>query len=265
MRERIYKTDALILRRSNLGEADRVLLLATPAGKRSVIARGARKTTSRLAGYIELFTHTRLLLAIGRNLDVVTQSTIAQGFPTLRSDLERLNSGYYVAELYDTCTVEQEENPQLFQLLVATFAALDTSRSVDLVVRAYELRLLHLIGYRPHLQYCAVSHQLLTKDANRFSPRLGGVLGPASVHADRDALEMDTRTFKLLRYLQREPFAAIESLQISAPVRTEAHYLLRAYITHILEREPGSSVLLNSGNEPNIQPAPGTMHKQSGR
>src|SRR5215212_8873914 len=108
MRERVYRTEAVIIRRGDMGEADRVLTLITPMGKRRVVAKGARKTTSRLAGHIELFTHTSLLLAIGRNLDIITQSTIQHSFDSMRADLRRISAAYYVAELIDRLTEEED-------------------------------------------------------------------------------------------------------------------------------------------------------------
>ena len=86
MRERIYRADAVIIRRATFGESDRLVTIYTPMGKRRVVAKGARKTTSRLAGHIELFTHATLLLAVGRTLDIVTQSVILQSFDRLRAD-----------------------------------------------------------------------------------------------------------------------------------------------------------------------------------
>ncbi len=246
MRERIYRTETLILRRTNLGEADRLLLVATPAGKRRIVAKGVRKTSSRIAGHIELFTHTRMLLAIGRNLDIITQSEVVNAFPTLRNDLDRLGCAYYVAELYDRFTQEEEENQALFRLLIATCAALDTSPHIDLVLRFYELHLLSNSGYRPQLHRCAVSHEPLTPEANRFSPTLGGAISPAYAHQDHDALLMHLPTFKLLRYLQTEPLEAIERLNLSAAVRQEAATLLQAYIQRILERKLKSEVFLES-------------------
>src|SRR5215471_12267089 len=120
MRERVYRTEAVIIRRADVGEADRALTLFTPHGKRRVVAKSARKTTSRLAGHIELFTHTSLLLAVGRNLDIVTQSVIIHSFDTLRRDLRRISAAYYVAELIDRLTEEDDENRPAFDLLVAT-------------------------------------------------------------------------------------------------------------------------------------------------
>ncbi len=244
MRDRVYRTEALILRRQDIGEADRLLAIATPNGKRRVITRGARKTSSRLAGHIELFTHTTLMLAIGRTFDIVTQSQIIHSFPGLRADLTHLGLAYYAAELYDAFTHDEEPNTQLFQLLVQTFRALDTSVNPQLVLRMYELRLLHNMGYRPHLQRCAVCQELLTEEANRFSPALGGVLCMHHRDADRYALPMSLNAFKLLRYLQTRSLAMIEHLQLSVDLCTEVEQLLRVYVRHILERELKSVTFL---------------------
>lgn len=244
MRDRIYKTEALIIRRQDIGEADRLLVIATPDGKRRVITRGARKTSSRLAGHIELFTHATLLLAIGRTFDIVTQSQVMHNFPGLRADLTHLGLAYYAAELYDLFTHDEEPNAQLFHLLVQTFKALDTSVNPHLVLRMYELRLLHHMGYRPHLQRCAVCQELLTEEANRFSPVLGGVLCIHHRAADRHALPMSLNAFKLLRYLQTRSVAMVEYLQLSIELCTEVEQLLRAYMRHILERELKSVAFL---------------------
>lgn len=245
MRERVYRAEAIILRRSDFGEADRLLLLATPAGKRRVIAKGVRKTTSKLAGHIELFTHASLLLAVGRNLDLITQSQTITAHGTLRADLRRLSCAYYAAELYDRFTEEEEENRPLFSLLVESFGALDRTASPDLVLRAYELRLLHLSGYRPHLHHCAVCGEQLTEEADRFSPAMGGVLCPRDRGADRVALPMGGPAFRLLRYLQGQPLAAVEALRLSPPVRAEAERLLRAYLRQLLERDLKSVAFLD--------------------
>src|SRR5918911_967537 len=134
MRDRVYRTEAVIIRRSDFGEADRLLTLITPMGKRRVVAKGARKTTSRLAGHIELFTHTSLLLAIGRNLDIITQSVILHSFDTLRGDLRRIGAAYYIAELIDRLIEEEDENRPAFHLLVGTLETLDTTSNIDLVL-----------------------------------------------------------------------------------------------------------------------------------
>jgi DNA repair protein RecO (recombination protein O) len=239
-RERVYRTEAVIIRRSDFGEADRLLTLITPSGKRRVVAKGARKTTSRLAGSIELFTHATMLLAIGRNLDLVTQSAPLQTFDALRTSPLCIAAAYYVAELLDRLTEEEDESRVLFDLLVGALGALDRMRHVDLVLRWFELRLLAAAGYRPQLHYCASCQAALTEATDHFSPSAGGALCPRCAPADRGVLPMSLPAFKLLRYLQAQPLAAVERLTISAPVRAETEHLLRAALRHLLERDLAS-------------------------
>ncbi len=248
MRDRVYRTEAVIIRRSDFGEADRLLTLITPLGKRRVVAKGARKTTSRLAGHIELFTHASLLLAVGRNLDIITQSMILHGFDQLRGDLRRIGAAYYAAELIDRLTEEDDENRPAFELLVTTLAALDISRNPALALRFYELHLLGYLGYRPQLYHCAVCQEALTEEANRFSPAGGGALCPRCAPTDRAAIPMSLPAFKLLRFLQAQPLDAIERLNISPAVRAEAEQLLRVYIRRILERDLKSVAFLEEVN-----------------
>jgi DNA repair protein RecO (recombination protein O) len=244
MRDRVYRTEAVIIRRGDLGEADRLLTLITPMGKRRVVAKGARKTTSRLAGHIELFTHTALLLAVGRNLDIVTQSAILHSYEQLRGDLKRIGAAYYAAELIDRLLEEEDENRPAFELLVATLGALDTTRNIDLALRFYELRLLGFLGYRPQLYHCPVCQELLTEEANRFSAVGGGVLCPRCAPTDRAAVPITLSAFKLLRFLQAQPLEPVERMSISDPTRAEVEKLLRAYIRRILERDLKSIAFL---------------------
>ena len=248
MRDRIYRTEAVIIRRSDFGEADRLLTLITPMGKRRVVAKGARKTTSRLAGHIELFTHTGLLLAVGRNLDIITQSSILHSFDTLRGDLRRIGAAYYAAELIDRLVEEEDENRPAFDLLVATLTALDSTTHADLALRFYELRLLGFLGYRPQLYHCAVCQEALTEATNRFSPSAGGALCPRCAASDRGAVPMSLSAFKLMRFLQSQPLEAIDRLNISPATREEVEKLLRAYIRRILERDLKSVAFLEEVN-----------------
>ena len=244
-RERVYRAEAVVLRRSDFSEADRLLTLMTPGGKRRVVAKGARKTTSRLAGHIELFSHATVLLAVGRNFDIVTQSAVLHSYDTLRGNLQRISAAYYVVELIDRLIGEEDENPLTFELLVETLGALDTTHSLDLALRYFELRLLGNIGYRPRLHNCANCQEPLGEDARRFSPVSGGVLCPRCENTDRRALSMSLGAFKLLRYLQTQPAEAIEMLTLSDAVCRETEMLLRSYLRQVLERDLKSVAFLD--------------------
>src|SRR5205823_396648 len=88
---RVYQTEALVLRRIPVGETDRVLVLFTrDRGKLSAIAKGARRPLSRLGGGCEPFIQSTVQLAVGQNLDVLTQCRVERSFPGLRRDLEKV-------------------------------------------------------------------------------------------------------------------------------------------------------------------------------
>src|SRR5579883_1960457 len=125
-RPRVYTTDALILKRMDYGEADRILTLFTPNfGKIKAIAKGARRTTSRIAGHIELFTRSELQLATGRDLEIITQGESKERFPHLREGLWHATTAYYLAELTDKFTEEHNEHLDLYTLLIETLRRLD--------------------------------------------------------------------------------------------------------------------------------------------
>ena len=87
-KQRLYRTSGIVLKRVDLGEADRVLTLYTrDQGKLRAIAKGVRRTTSRSAGHLEPFTLSDLLLAVGRELDVVSQAETIGAFRDVREDL----------------------------------------------------------------------------------------------------------------------------------------------------------------------------------
>ena len=123
--ERLYRTEAIILRRADLGEADRLLTIFTPArGKLRVVAKGARKPASRKSGHVELFTRSTLLIAKARNLDIVSQAETVEAYRALREDLLRSTYAHYIVELLDRFTGEEEESAELYDLLADTLSRL---------------------------------------------------------------------------------------------------------------------------------------------
>ncbi len=247
MNERIYRAEAIVLRRTDFGEADRLVTIYTPGrGKARVIAKGVRKPSSRLGGHLELFTRAQLLLATGRNLDIITQAQVVAGYRQLRLNLDRIGYAYYVAELLDKTTDEAEVNAPLFYLLADTLDGLDHDDAEPaLVVRFFELRLLGLIGYQPYLFQCLSCQTDLTTAADHWLPS-GGMLCPACATITPGALPMALPTFKALRFLQRQPLADALSLNLSDTLQHDLEDVLRRMLRPILERDLKSVAFLNA-------------------
>ncbi len=245
--EKLYRTEAIVLRRLNVGEADKILTIYTPhRGKLRVVAKGVRRTTSRLGGYVELFTQARLLIAKGRNLDIITQSEPVQIFRALREDLNLYGYTTYAVELLDRLTEESIENFPAYQLLTETFEALAAGHDPNVTLRAYELHLLNYMGYRPQLQQCVRCQAELKPMANFFSPEMGGVLCEVCGGIERRSLELSLDALKVLRYLQRNPFASGPRLRLSDELRRELERVMRAYTRYLLERDLKSAEFIHT-------------------
>ncbi len=151
-RRRLYRTEAIVLKRREQGEADRILTVFTPElGKLALLAKGVRKTRSRKAGHVELFTDATFLIARGRTWDLVTQAETIESFRGLREDLLRTSTAYYLAELLDGFTEEKDVHPALFRLLKQTLGWLAAAEGNEiwLLARIYELRVAGLARYQP--------------------------------------------------------------------------------------------------------------------
>lgn len=236
MPERSFRTQALILKRRDFGEADRLLTILTPGhGKRDVIAKGARKLTSHKTGHVELFTLADVLVHRGRELDILTQAVMLKPYIPLREDLQRGAYASYVAELLDRFTLAGEDDlGSLFTLLAATFAALGDDDDLRRVVRYFELRLLDEVGFRPELNECVFLHEGIQPVDQFFSYAEGGVVSPAARHLAPSAVPVSMTALKLLRHMQRSPYP--QTLTIPPALHAEVERLMLGYITFLLER-----------------------------
>jgi DNA repair protein RecO (recombination protein O) len=236
-RERLYRTEGIVLRRHNFGEADRLLTIFTPwLGKIRVLAKGVRKPTSRKAGHVELFTYSRLLVAKGRNLDIVTQAETIDPFLRVKGELERTSCAYYVAELVDRFTAEGEENKRLFDLLLNTLSWLGEAEDTGLVLRYFELHLLDRVGYRPQLSRCVRCDRSVDQDAGLFSPADGGVLCPRCGQGQRGCRDASAQALSTMIYLQSREYSRCSRLRIEPGTHLELESILRRYVTYLLER-----------------------------
>ncbi|HSO13650.1 MAG TPA: DNA repair protein RecO [Anaerolineales bacterium] len=236
---RSFRVDAVVLRHSDYGEADRLLTLYTrQLGKTRAIAKGARKIASRKAGHIEPFTHVKLQLAKGRDMFVVTQADTVDAYLPLREDLILTSQAAYVLELLDRFTYEDEtENSAIFRLLTDTLSRLASQLDPWLVIRYYEIRLLDHLGFRPQLFECANCGREVKPEDQFFSFSAGGVICPRCGQGLRHIHNVSVETLKYLRHFQRSSYAEASRARPSPEVQREAESLMQGYFTYLLERE----------------------------
>jgi DNA repair protein RecO (recombination protein O) len=245
-RERVYRTEAIVLRRVDFGEADRLLTALTPQrGKLKLLAKGARKPTSRKSGHVELFSYGHFLVAAGRELDIITQAETLEPYLALRSDLLRTTYAYYLAELADAFTAEQDENRPLFDLLKEALGWLCTAADLALLARYYELHLLGLAGYQPQLFVCAGCRKPLQPEPNYVSAPDGGALCPRCGRERPGSRGLSLNALKVLRFLQTREWETCRLLHLSPASHAEVEQAMGSYISYHLERKPRSVDLIH--------------------
>jgi DNA repair protein RecO (recombination protein O) len=193
---RLYRVNAIVIRRANLGEADRLVTFFTQEkGKIRAVARGARKATAKLSAATELFNVVRLQIARGKSLDLVAQCETVEVFLPLRQDLARFHLASVAAELCDILFEEFSPHGESYGAFLAALRQMSSGEAATALMR-FVMQLAQEAGFAPQLYKCAVCD----KDPinPRFSPNAGGlVCGSCAL----DALPLQEQDLESLRVI----------------------------------------------------------------
>lgn len=233
-----YKTQGIIIKRSNFGESSLMLNIYTKDfGKIEAVARGARKAKGKLKGHLELFLLADLVLANGRSIDTITSSVAAENFLNLRNNLEISFGAYYIIELADRMIMQEHKDERVFYLLKKALLFLDglasrnfntstetkaTHRCVafkdipeklnlDLLILLFQIHLLNLSGFSPELDKCVICSKPIAPGENYFSLKLGGVAGKECVYKVPEAVLISDNAIKLIRLFQFKGNSKLEN------------------------------------------------------
>lgn len=144
---RSYKTEGIILKRTNFGEADKILTIYTKHyGKIKILAKGVRRITSRKGGNVELFNQVVIFAAQGKNLDLLAEVQVINSFKTWRKDLAKVSVAYYGCELVDRLTPEGQVHREVYEFLVDYLKKISHEDRLKLT-RSLEEKLLEALGF----------------------------------------------------------------------------------------------------------------------
>lgn len=143
-----FRTEGVVIRRRNFGEADRILTIYTrDYGKITALAKGARRPRSKKAGHVELGSWCKIFVARGKNLDLLTEVELKRAFGIADFSQEKANKIYHLLELVDALTAEHAKNPQVFILLVQFLKRCTSEENFNLVSAVFKIKLLSLLGF----------------------------------------------------------------------------------------------------------------------
>ncbi len=236
------QTDALVLRIYPWSETSCIAsIYSRDFGKLSVLAKGAWRPKSPFEAALDLLSICRVVFIpkSGDALDLLTEAKLLRRYRAGATDLLRLYSGYYVAELLDRLTDKGNEQPELFELAESTLMAMaDPSLELRAVVLRLELQLLRMLGHLPSWSMCAqCGDEVPRGDRATFGLLASGVLCERCRPGSRNMILMSGSVRETF-----EQFSAPEWKKISLSTyptnnRAALRNVVKQYLTVLLDRK----------------------------
>ncbi len=201
-----FKTEGIILKRRNLGEADRILtVFSLQKGKISVLAKGVRRITSRRSGNVELLNRVSMYLHPAKTFLILTEASSLNTFQKIKSDLTLSTYAYHIIELIDKLTAENQENRNLYEHLVEVLRRLER-KPRQILIRAFEVKILSVLGF-------------IDFSSKTYISTLG----------------VSAQTGKLLGYLIITSWDEVEKMDINENQAMELENVLRYHLERVIE------------------------------
>ena len=244
----LHTTEAIVIGGHNLGEADRIIPFFTrQLGKVRAVARGARRIRSRYGGSLELFTLGQLVFfeLPNRTLHKINEFSAVEPFAELKADLGRLGRGAYLVELAGASVEEAEPNEEIFLLLRDALRLLVLHDDPRLL-RAFEIRLLRIVGYLLELYRCLICRSMLEHSAEpAISPTRGGLVCSRCRPRAQDSLPISLESLEFLRSALHGGLEQSLASPLVHPHTTSLQEVLRVCIAHFFGKRLRSLAFLN--------------------
>jgi DNA repair protein RecO (recombination protein O) len=235
----VYSAEAVVLRKVDYGEADRILTLFTrERGKLPAIAKAVRRAKSRMSGQLDVFSHGQMQLAEGRRMDVVTQFQRITRSDGLAADLPRGAAAAVVVEVADKVLEERHPQPELFEVVIGAIDHLsDPSVSARLELCDFLMRVLGELGYTPALIDCARCGKPIGEFGLGFSPIAGGAICAACNASELPSPSISARSVKVLRVCAAGDRDLFFRLRLDEDDLAALEGALEAQLEHHLDRQ----------------------------
>ena len=200
------RTRAIVLRRTNYGEADRILQLITPQGRQSVMARGVRKEKSRLAGGIELFAVSDIVIGQGKGeLGILTSARLLQFYRHIMEDYDRMQFAYETLKRVATAS-EMVDEPEWYDVAAEVLMALDAaSIELNLTRTWFYMRHASLLGHELNVTHDVDGNKLSSDLRYRYDVAEQGL-------REAPTGEITADHIKLIRLISAKPLRTLAQI-----------------------------------------------------
>ena len=243
----LYKTEGIILKSYNLKEADRILVVYTKDhGKINCVAKGVRRSQSKLRGFTQFLTYADFVLYSGKSLDTITQCEPREMFAEIKGDLEKWAVANFLVELLMPVVQEKQAQEGLFYEFLASLHLVSNLKEPRLGAIYFTVRLLQLSGYQPQLTSCASCYSQDIGEKNLYlSGALGGILCEGCHYLDPKAIKVQKGEIATWHRLSNIDVKLISRLRLSPLMEDRLIKALFYYYQYQVEKQLKTPAFLN--------------------
>ena len=242
----IAKTEGIVLKSFDFRETSRIATFLTKDfGKVKGVLKGIRKTPGKFGSSLDLFSVNDIVYYQYRNSDIhlVSQCDMKQFFNGLRQNLQRLTAASYASELLDALVVSEEENLLIYELMQNYLVSLQTVQDINKLVHIFQIKILLLSGFRPHLDSCVRCERKIGTQA-RFSLSLGGLVCSSCKVSQSSLIPITKGTVASILHIEESPWHVALRLSLPEQIKKELKYVLNHFLVFHLERHLRSTQYL---------------------
>nr|WP_279232905.1 DNA repair protein RecO [Haloimpatiens lingqiaonensis] len=245
-----YKTKAIILKTQDYRENDKIIWLFTEKiGKITAIARGAKKNRSKFLSSTMPFCFGEFVIYRGKSMYLINEVQIIHSFGEFLEDLEMLTYASYLNELIDIALLEEESNRELFkQIVTAYYLMKNKVGDVEILIRAFEIKLLNFTGYGLNFENCCICGKKINS-SNYINLSYGG--GVCSECNKQGGIVLTNTAYNVLKILSNFPLEKVHRINVNEDMKKQIYKVLSGFIVENYQKTPKSLDMLNVFKEGN--------------
>jgi DNA repair protein RecO (recombination protein O) len=243
----IIQTQGIVLKSFDFRETSKIATFFTlHHGKVKGVLKGIRKDPKKFGSQVDRFTENDIVYYQYRNSDLhlVSQCDIKQFFYPVRQDYRKSLAANYALELIDAIMAVEQSNEGVYRLLLDFLAGLEEAKDVGKLVHMFQVKILTLSGFRPHIDACVKCGAKITGQA-RFSMRLGGLVCPLCPTSETTFMLVSRGAISSMLHIEKTPWKTAVRLGLTPSVRKELKYILNNFLVYHLEKRIKSEKLLS--------------------
>ncbi len=248
-RKKFIQTEAIALKVYDFGDADRIFIFLTPRqGIIKVVAKGIRKPKSKMGGHIDVLSKINAYISLNDNLSNLSQVETIENYKNIKEDLTLISVGFYLLELAEKFSVENDPNNDIYYHLSLTLDNIDKTVNKDLLMRWFELNLLSLSGFLPGLYNCQISGNTLPEGNHLFSSINGGLVERKFSTETDNYVQVDKNSIKAMRFLINNEWNKVSKSNFTVKNLEKIREVTKKYIQTITQSSINSEKFLSRVN-----------------